>query len=107
MAGHARVAAAARRHRRDDDLVAGRDVAGAPSPTDSTSPAASWPSTTGNGVPGPPLIDVRSRWHSLQCVTLHPHLPGPRLRDLQVVDDVERSVFASVSSAVALRPAGY
>ena len=31
-----------------------------PSPTDSTSPAASCPSTTGNGVPKPPLIDVRS-----------------------------------------------
>ena len=59
-----------------------------PAPTASTTPAPSWPSTTGTGNGMVPSTTDRSLWHSPAAEIATSTSPGPRVPYLQIVDDL-------------------
>src|ERR671937_2253980 len=73
-----------------------------PSPTSSTTPAPSWPSTSGSGSAIVPVIAERSEWHTPQAASLTD--TSPRLGASMEIDSTTTGLLCSRhTTALALR----
>ena len=64
-----------------------------PSPTSITSPAASWPSTSGGFIGMVPLVAERSEWQTPQAASLT--ITSPRRGDSTVIGSTTTGLFSS------------
>ncbi len=68
-----------------------------PSPTSTTSPAPSWPSTSGGGSAMVPLVAERSEWHTPQAASFT--ITSPRLGESTVISSTTTGLFSSRQTA--------